>query len=447
MSRFLPLSDADRQEMLRRIGVERIDSLFDSIPADGRFTGTLNVPMLAEQELVAELKKLADRNVTDIRSFAGAGVYAHYVPASVDSVAAREEFLTAYTPYQPEISQGTLQVIFEYQSLMCAITGMDVSNASMYDGATAFAEAILMAHRATKKKNSVLVSAAIHPHYRKVAEVYLRNLGIDMILVPAADHTTDLESLSEQLDNDDVFAVAFGYPNFFGVIEPIDRIVEMVREKAPKALAISVTQEPLAFGLIEPPGEFGVDIAVGEAQSFGNYPGFGGPLLGFLTTRDKLVRHMPGRVCGRTRDLDGKTGYVLTLSAREQHIRREKATSNICSNQGWCMLRATIYLALLGRDGYLELAQLNHDLAEYAKSRINGTKEFAVVDAPTFNEFVVTTSGNLNTFRKRAIEQGVFPGVRLGKFGLDGNSFLVTVTEMNTREDIDRLVELMEVSA
>ena len=446
MSRFLPLSDADRQDMLRRIGAERIDTLFESIPADGRFPGTLDVPKLSEQELVAEFKNLASRNLTDIRSFAGAGVYAHYIPASVDAIAAREEFLTAYTPYQPEISQGTLQTIFEYQSLMCEITGMDVSNASMYDGATAFAEGILMAHRASKKRNTVLVSGAIHPHYRKVAEVYLRNLGIRMVMIPASNYAMDLDVLADAVGDDDVFAVAFGYPNFFGVVEPIDRITEMVREQNPKALLITVTQEPMAFGLIAPPGEFGVDIAVGEAQSFGNYPAFGGPLLGFLTTQDKLVRHMPGRVCGRTRDLDGKTGYVLTLSAREQHIRREKATSNICSNQGWCMLRAAVYLSLLGRDGFVEVAQLNHDLAEYARERINGTAGFTVFQQPTFNEFVVTARNGLDEFRKRAIASGVFPGVRLGKFGLDKNSFLVAVTEMNSTADIDQLVSLMEVT-
>lgn len=444
MSRFLPLSDDDRREMLRRIGADRIDNLFDSIPVEGRYTGTLNVPRLSEQELVAEFRKLAAENATDVVSFAGAGAYTHYVPASVDAVAAREEFLTAYTPYQPEISQGTLQSIFEYQSCMCAITGMDVSNASMYDGATAFAESILMAHRSVRKKNTVLVSDAIHPHYRKVARVYLKNLGIQMELIPTEDYAMNLEALDNALANEDVFALAVGYPNFYGTIEPMDRIAPMLRDHAPKAMLISVTQEPLAFGLIAPPGAFGVDIAVGEAQSFGNYPGFGGPMLGFLTTRDKLVRHMPGRVCGRTTDVDGKTGYVLTLSAREQHIRREKATSNICSNQGWCMLRAAIYLSLLGRDGFTELAQTNHELAEYARKAINGTARFRVPDLPTFNEFVVQADGGFDEFRTAAIREGIFPGVRLGKFGLAKDQFLVAVTEMNTRADIDRLVKLME---
>ncbi|RLE20085.1 MAG: aminomethyl-transferring glycine dehydrogenase subunit GcvPA [Acidobacteria bacterium] len=445
MSRFFPLSDDDRREMLRKIGADNIQSLFSSIPEGDQFTGTLNIPGYSEQELLAFFRELADTN-TQAHSFAGAGVYTHYIPAAVDSLSAREEFLTAYTPYQPEISQGTLQAIFEYQTFMCALTGMEVSNASMYDGATAFAEAILMAKRAVKKKNTVLISDAIHPHYRKVAKRYLENLGISIEIIPTVDHRMNLEALDAALANEDVFAVAAGYPNFFGIVEPMDKIAATVREKAPKALLISVTTEPLSFGLLTPPGVFGVDIACGEAQSFGNYPGFGGPLLGFLATRQKLVRNMPGRVVGQTTDVDGKTGYVLTLSAREQHIRREKATSNICSNQGWCMLRAVIYLALLGESGLKELATLNHRLAETAKAAISNTKKFEVVAGMTFNEFVVRTEVDLEDFVEHSVLHGMFPGVRLSKFGLAKDEMLVTVTEMNTVEDIHRLVELMEAA-
>ena len=445
MSRFFPLSDDDRREMLRKIGADNIQSLFSSIPEEGQFNGTLNIPRYSEQELLGLFRKLADSN-TPACSFAGAGVYSHYIPASVDSLASREEFLTAYTPYQPEISQGTLQAIFEYQTYMCALTGMEVSNASMYDGATAFAEAILMAKRAVKKKNTVLISDAIHPHYRKVAKRYLENLGIQTVAIPIRDHKTDMAALLEALTGEDVFAVAAGYPNFFGIVEPLDEIAAAVREKAPKAMLISVTTEPLAFGLLTPPGEFGVDIACGEAQSFGNYPGFGGPLLGFLTTRQKLVRNMPGRVVGQTTDVDGKTGYVLTLSAREQHIRREKATSNICSNQGWCMLRAAIYMALLGKTGLRELAELNHRLAETAKKAISKTRHFEVLPGATFNEFVVRSDTDLDNFVEHSVVNGLFPGVRLSKFGLAGDELLITVTEMNTVEDIQRLVELMEAA-
>ncbi|NOY23671.1 MAG: aminomethyl-transferring glycine dehydrogenase subunit GcvPA [Acidobacteria bacterium] len=445
MSRFFPLSDDDRREMLRKVGADNIQSLFSSIPENGQFKETLNIPSYSEQELLNVFRELADAN-TPVRSFAGAGVYAHYIPAAVDSLASREEFLTAYTPYQPEISQGTLQSIFEYQTYMCALTGMEVSNASMYDGATAFAEAILMAKRAVKKKNTVLISDAIHPHYRKVAESYLKNLGITITAIPTVNHRIEMDVLVTALENEDVFGVAVGYPNFFGIVEPLDEIAAAVREKAPKAMLISVTTEPLAFGLLTPPGEFGVDIACGEAQSFGNYPGFGGPLLGFLTTKQKLVRNMPGRVVGQTTDVDGKTGYVLTLSAREQHIRREKATSNICSNQGWCMLRAVIYLALLGKTGLKELAELNHRLAETAKTAISKTARFKVVPGMSFNEFVVRSDADLEDFVEHAVVNGMFPGVRLSKFGLAKDEMLITVTEMNTVEDIHRLVELMEAA-
>ncbi len=443
MSRFFPLSDNDRREMLRKIGADKIESLFSSIPESGQFKGKLNIPSYSEQELLDLFRNLADSN-TPTRSFAGAGVYAHYIPASVDSLASREEFLTAYTPYQPEISQGTLQAIFEYQTCMCALTGMEVSNASMYDGATAFAEAILMAKRVGKKKNTVLISDAIHPHYRKVAQSYLENLGIQIKAIPTLNHKVDMGTLSSELENEDVFAAAVGYPNFFGIVEPLDEIALTVRKKAPKALLVSVTTEPLAFGMLTPPGEFGVDIACGEAQSFGNYPGFGGPLLGFLTTRQKLVRNMPGRVVGQTTDVDGEIGYVLTLSAREQHIRREKATSNICSNQGWCMLRAVIYLALLGKTGLRELAELNHRRAETAKRAISGTTHFEVVPGMSFNEFVVRSDTDLEDFVEHSVVNGMFPGVRLSKFGLAPDEMLITVTEMNTVEDIHRLVELME---
>lgn len=444
MSRYLPLSDKERGEMVKACNVSSIDSLFNSIPSDLKFEGILNIKSKSEQELVRFFKKLSNMNNSNVVSFAGAGAYNHFIPSSVDSLSARQEFLTAYTPYQPEIAQGTLQVIFEYQTMISNILNMDVTNASMYDGATAFAESLLMAKRVGKKKNTVLVSKGIHPHYIKVAETYLKNLGINIIYIPTKELKTDVNALENLIkDNDDIFAVAVGYPNFYGTVEPLDDISRIVREYSKKALLITSTSEPLAFGILTPPGDFDVDIASGEAQSFGNYPGFGGPFLGFFSSKETHLRNMPGRLVGQTKDKNGKTAYVLTLSAREQHIRREKATSNICSNQGHCMLKATIYLSMLGMTGFRKLAEINNNLAEYAKEKINGTKNFKVVNQVTFNEFTVSTTTDFKAFRENCISSGIFPGVHLEKFGKDKDKFVVCVTEQNTIEDIDMLVELM----
>ncbi|BBB31923.1 glycine dehydrogenase subunit 1 [Thermotomaculum hydrothermale] len=442
MSRFLPLSDKEREEMLKEIGRE---DLFSPIPEELRLKDNLKIKAHSEKEVLDFFKKLADMN-KNLTSFAGAGIYHHFIPSAVDYLSMREEFLTAYTPYQPEISQGTLQAIFEYQTMMSNILNMEVSNASMYDGATALAESILMAKRIVRKKNTVAISKGVHPHYLKVVKTYLKNLGINIIELELKDYATDIEGLKKLLsENDDIFAVAVGYPNFFGNVENLKDIVPIVKEYDKKAIVITSTTEPLAFGLIAPPGDFGVEIACGDAQSFGNYPGFGGPLLGFLTTTMKHVRQMPGRVVGKTKDVDGKTGYVLTLSAREQHIKRERATSNICSNQGWCMLRATIYLSLLGEEGFKKLASLNYSLSEYAKEKINKTKHFKVLNTkPTFNEFLVQTDVDFLKFRDMCEENGIFPGVRLAKFGLDKDKFILTCTEVITTEDIDKLIELME---
>ena len=442
MSRFLPLSDRERENMLKEIGRE---DLFSPIPNGLRLKDELKIKAHSEKEVLDFFKNLAEMN-KNLTSFAGAGVYHHFIPSAVDYLSTREEFLTAYTPYQPEISQGTLQAIFEYQTMMCNILNMEVSNASMYDGATALAESILMAKRIVRKKNTVAISKGIHPHYTKVVKTYLKNLGINIIELELKDYATDIESLKKTLsENGDIFAVAIGYPNFFGNVEDLKSIVPLVKEYDKKAIVITSTTEPLAFGVIAPPGDFGVEIACGEAQSFGNYPGFGGPLLGFLTTTQKHVRQMPGRVAGETVDVDGKRGYVLTLSAREQHIKRERATSNICSNQGWCMLRATIYLSLLGEEGFKKLASLNYSLSEYAKERINKTKHFKVLNTkPTFNEFLVQTDVDFLKFRDLCMEKGVFPGVHLAKFGLDKDKFLLTTTEVIDTKDIDTLVEIME---
>lgn len=446
MSRYLPLSDDERREMIKACNASSIDNLFDSIPSDLKFEGILNIPQKSEQELINHFKKLSNMNNTNVVSFAGAGAYNHFIPSSVDALSSRQEFLTAYTPYQPEIAQGTLQVIFEYQTMISNILNMDVTNASMYDGATSFAESLLMAKRIGKKKNTCIISKGIHPHYIKVAETYLKNLNINIEFVNVtSDLKTDLTELENILkENDDIFAVAVGYPNFFGTVEPLADISKTVRELSKKALLITSTSEPLAFGLITPPGDFNVDIATGEAQSFGNYQGFGGPFLGFFSSKEKYLRNMPGRLAGQTVDKNGKTAYVLTLSAREQHIRREKATSNICSNQGHCMLRATIYLSMLGKNGYSQLALINNKLAEYAKEKINKTDKFKVVNNGTFNEFTVETTADFNSFRENCIKEGIFPGVHAAKFNFSSNKFIVCVTEQNSIEEIDKLVQLME---
>ncbi len=428
--------------MVDAIGVRNVEDLFETIPREYRLSKSLNLPEpFSEPDLVYHLQELQSPVMS---SFLGAGAYHHFIPAVVSSVASRSEFYTAYTPYQPEISQGTLQAIFEYQTLMCQLTGMDVSNASMYDGASSLAEAVLMANRITRRKK-VLLSEAIHPEYRKVIQTYLPLDQQEIVLIPyqKREGRTDEKILFDLL-NEDVSSVMLQSPNFFGVVEDLQSVGKRIHDLG--GLMIVGFSEPVAYGVLQPPGLMEADIVAGEGQSLGIPISYGGPYLGVFTTREKYVRNMPGRLVGETIDLEGKRGFVLTLATREQHIRRERATSNICTNEGLCALMATVFLSCLGKEGLKELALMNLSKAEYAKkavSRIRGCK--LNFTAPTFNEFVLQIEKEPEGVLERLREEKILGGVSLGRFypELD-HHLLVTVTEMNRREEIDRWAEVLE---
>jgi len=436
--RYHPHTPDDVRTMLDAVGAKSLDDLFRSIPEKLRLGRPLDVPpALDEIALFAEFRRLAARNETAHPPFVGAGAYAHHVPPAVDQLLLRGEFFTAYTPYQPEISQGTLQALFEWQTFVCLLTGMEVSNASMYDGATATAEAALMATRITGRKK-VAVSAAVHPEYRKVLATYVRatHEGIDVVPF-AADGRTDLAALARAVDGDTA-AVIVGYPNFLGVVEDLPAIAAVARKAG--ALTVSVTAEPVAFGLLQGPGALGADVAVGSMQSFGNPVGFGGPAPGFFATRDANVRQMPGRVCGATVDKQGRRGFVLTLSTREQHIRREKATSNICTNSGLCALAATMHLTLLGKKGLSELARLNFARARMLREAMKRAGFGLAFSGPTFNEqaFAVGDAGGVVA---RLARRGVAAGVPLERWFPDDprtrGALLCAATELHSPEMID----------
>lgn len=433
--------------MMDASGIASDDELFSTIPADIRAKAALNLdgPM-DELRLRRHMKSLSERNAGAglMPSFLGAGTYNHFIPSVVDHMVSRSEFYTAYTPYQPEISQGTLQAIFEFQTLVCQLTGLDVANASMYDGASALAEALLMAARIKRKCHKVFVSKAMHPEYRTVASTYTNDLDIEIVEIPFdKSGRTDLEWLKNQID-DDTAAVALQYPNFFGVVEDMEAFSAVIKEK--DAIFISATTEPVALGLLRPPGDYGVDIAVAEGQSLGNAINFGGPHVGLFSVRQSHLRNMPGRLVGETVDQDGQRGYVLTLSTREQHIRREKATSNICSNQSLCALAFTIHLSLLGRKGFRELASTNLSLAEYAKKQLTAVKGLSLAfESPTFNEFVIKSDSlSADELNAKLLDAGIIGGLALGGFypELD-DAMLLCMTEMTTKEDIDRLAEVL----
>ena len=429
--------------MLDVIGCASVAELFEGIPAKLRLEGALAVPAAAgEQAVLAELGALAARNddASRLPCFLGAGTYAHFVPSAVDALASRAEFTTAYTPYQAEISQGTLQSIFEWQTMISGLTGLDVANASMYDGASATAEAALMALRITRRRK-LAVSAGLHPHTRRVLETYLGGLGAEVVTLPrAADGRT--AAVEGHLDADTA-AVILQQPSFLGVVESLGPAAEAAR--AHGALLVTAVGEALSLGLLRGPGELGADIVCGEAQSFGVPMGFGGPHLGFLTTRQAHVRQMPGRLVGQTVDARGQRGFVLTLSTREQHIRRERATSNICTNQGLCLLMATVYLALLGRRGLAALARQNLARAEYAKARVRETRGLGLpLAAPTFNEFVVSVQGSADAALARAREAGLLGGLDLLPYAPElGPALLVCTTELVGRAEIDRLIHAL----
>ena len=447
--RYIPHTAADVSEMLERIGVKSLEDLFVEVPGSVRLKRPLDLPeALSETELLRELKKLAAKNATPSThmSFLGGGAYHHFSPAAIDLLVSRSEFYTAYTPYQPEISQGTLQAIFEFQTMICQLTGMDVANASMYDGASACAEAVLMAVRLTRRKR-VLLSRALNPRYRATVATYCLYLGLELIDVAVAgDGRTDLKDLAAKLD-DTTAAVVAGYPNYFGVVEDLAVLSEQAHEVG--ARMVVAVAEPVALGLLKPPGELGADIVAGDGQSFGLPLAFGGPYVGFFTVRQKDLRAMPGRLVGETTDLDGQRGFVLTLSTREQHIRREKATSNICSNQGLCALVTTIFMSLLGKQGLREMAAQNLAKAAYARQQLAGVKGFSLVfDGPSFNEFVVRSVEPVADVLGRLEKNGILGGIALGDdYPELADCFLVCVTEQNQRSEIDALVAALQGGA
>ncbi|MBL8549184.1 MAG: aminomethyl-transferring glycine dehydrogenase subunit GcvPA [Hyphomonadaceae bacterium] len=447
--RYLPLTNDDRAEMLKRIGAKSIDDLFIDIPKSARLTELVDLP-LAQGELQVErhMRALAEKNAPAGRnaSFLGAGAYRHHVPASVDHLIQRSEFLTAYTPYQPEFAQGGLQALFEFQTQVAMLLDMEVANASMYDGSTALAEAALMAARVTKRKKLVF-SGGLHPHYLETARTFCEPHGLELVVLPAA---IDGEAeVTKHLD--DAAAVIVQSPNVFGAVTDLKPIADSAHAKG--ALLIAAFTEAVSFGLIEPPGAMGADIVAGEGQSFGNALTYGGPYVGFFACREKFVRQMPGRLAGETVDADGKRGFVLTLSTREQHIRREKATSNICTNSGLCALAVTIHLTLLGAAGLKQLAQLNHETACKLADALGAVKGVEILTRRFFNEFAIRTPRNAADLVETLAGQGVLAGVPYARLApaakMDAkaeNILLVCATETNTDEDIARYARTLKAA-
>ncbi|WP_346353214.1 aminomethyl-transferring glycine dehydrogenase subunit GcvPA [Azotosporobacter soli] len=438
---YLPHTDDDRKAMLEAIGVKKAEELFVDIPATLRLQRPLDLPAaLAEPDLAEELKALAGKNasLSDHLCFLGAGAYDHYIPSVVDHVLGRSEFYTAYTQYQPEISQGYLQALWEYQSMICEITGMDVANASMYDGGTAVAEAAMLACGATNRRG-VVAPATLHPHYRTILGTYGIDRDYAIADAPQENGVTDLAQLKAMV-NGDTAAVILQYPNFFGCIEDVKTAAEIAHAQG--ALLI-VAADPIALGLLEAPGNLGADVVVGEGQAMGIPLSFGGPYLGFFAATEKLIRKMPGRIVGQTTDHEGTRGFVLTLQAREQHIRREKANSNICSNEALCALAATVYLAAVGKEGFSQVANLSLQKAHYAYEsllKLDGVS--AVFAAPFFKEFVIRCAKPIAEINERLLGDKIIGGLDLGRYDEKmQNCMLVCVTEKRSKAEIDRFVE------
>ncbi|WP_324750391.1 aminomethyl-transferring glycine dehydrogenase subunit GcvPA [Sphingomonas sp. LY54] len=447
--RYLPLADADRQEMLRTVGASSVDDLFVDVPAAARLPGKIEglADHASELSVERQLTTLARQNMVagEVPFFLGAGAYRHHVPASVDHIIQRGEFLTAYTPYQPEIAQGTLQVLFEFQTQVARLYGCDVANCSMYDGSTACWEAIVMARRITRRGKAVL-SAGLHPHYVSVAETMARFTGDVLDLAPPAlVAETDAERLLAQIDGE-TSCVVVQYPDILGRITDLTPIAE--KAHAHGALLIAVVTEPVALGAIRSPGEMGADIVVGEGQSIGVGLNFGGPYVGLFACQEKFVRQMPGRLCGETVDAEGKRGFVLTLSTREQHIRREKATSNICTNSGLCALAFSVHMTLLGENGLRQLAEINHAKAVRASERLAKVPGVELVNESFFNEFTLKLTKEARPVIRTLAERGILGGVSLGRLypGVDAlqNGLVVAVTETVTDEDIEALADALQ---
>ncbi len=442
---YIPHTNEDREAMLQTVGVRRIEDLFQDVPAAHRFPDLKLPSALTEMEVMSEMKDIAAANelVQDLVCFLGAGAYNHYIPPVVDAILRRGEFYTAYTPYQPEISQGTLQAIFDYQSLVTALTGMEVSNASHYDGATAVAEAVSLAYANFRgKRNKVVLSSGLHPHYRETVRTYNQGTSIvitgDQEKVGPDAGTGTLISLIDQ----DTALVIVQYPDFFGRIMDFSGLAEAVHA-AGALLAVAVN--PLSLGLLTPPGDFGADIVTAEGQPLGIPLSYGGPYLGIFATRKEYARKMAGRLVGETVDNRGQRAYVLTLTAREQHIRREKATSNICTNQALIALAATVYTSLLGKQGLREVAELCYHKAHYAAKKISGIPGYSLwTKEPFFNEFVVRCPDSVREINEFLLDEGILGGYDLGQdYPELKNHMLVAVTEMNSKADIDFLVDLL----
>ncbi len=439
---FVPHSEEDRREMLELIGVSSVRDLYSDVPENLILNRDLDIPVaLSEWEVVQRLETIAAEN-EHLVSFAGAGIYDHYVPAAVDHLIRRSEFYTAYTPYQPEVAQGTLQVIYEFQSMTCELTGMDVANASMYDGPSAAAEAAILA-RAVTRRSRVVAASSLHPHYRKVIETYLSGQGVAPHPVAWTEAgSLDSSELAAQL-GDDTACVIVQQPNFFGLIEDLEPIAEQVHSAG--ALLV-VVADPMVLPILRSPGECGADIVVAEGQPFGNTPNYGGPVVGLFAAREKFIRKMPGRIVGATVDAEGRRGYVLTLQTREQQIRREKATSNICTNQGLNALAATIHLALLGRAGLRAAAEASAQNAHYARRLlVDAGVELMFPDLPFVREFAVRTADQSHEILERGIKRGILAGVSLSRFpSLEaGDGLLLAFTEKRSREEIQLLADVI----
>lgn len=443
---YIPHTDEDRRAMLAAIGLERMDDLYDAIPQDVRFPD-LNLPdPVSEMEIMGELQALSEANleVQHVSCFLGAGAYHHFIPSVVDHTLRRNEFYTAYTPYQPEISQGTLQAIYEYQSLMCNLTGMEVSNASHYDGATALAEAVILAYNQHRgKRSKVVLSPAIHPQFRQVVRTYSQGMGLTLVGDESLDN--GVEELAGMLDKDTTL-VAVQYPDFFGRIKDFSKLGEAAQEVG---ALLCVVVNPLALGLLTPPSDFDADVVVGEGQPLGIPLSYGGPYLGIFTTRKKYVRKMSGRLVGETVDSRGQRGYVLTLTPREQHIRREKSTSNICTNQGLMALAIAVYLSVMGKHGLRKVAELCYHKAHYAAEQIAALEDYSLWhDGPFFHEFAVTCPRPVAEINDRLIDYDILGGYDLGQdYPILKDHMLIAVTEVNSKEEIDDLVAALEEMA
>jgi glycine dehydrogenase subunit 1 len=450
--RYLPLAEADRQAMLRAIGAASVEDLFSDVPEAARLSGQIEglADHATEMAVERQLGALARKNLVagEVPFFLGCGAYKHHIPASVDHLIQRGEFLTSYTPYQPEIAQGTLQALFEFQTQVARLYGCDVANASMYDGSTACWEAIVMARRITRRGKAIL-SAGLHPHYVSVAQTMARFTGdvLDVALPELRDGAPgdDMQRLLDGMDRE-TSAVVVQYPNILGHVADLSELAERVH--AAGALLIAVVTEPVALGLLRSPGEMGADIVVGEGQSIGVGLNFGGPYVGLFACKEKFVRQMPGRLCGETVDADGTRGFVLTLSTREQHIRREKATSNICTNSGLCALAFTIHMTLLGEAGLRQLAELNHAKAVAAAERLAQVPGVELVSGPFFNEFTLRLPGEARPVVRTLAERGILGGVSLGRLypGADAlaNGLILAVTETVTNEDVEALAAALQ---